>query len=463
MNLSVFNSLIILLFASLFPALGATHYVDVNSAAPAPPYNSWAGAARTIQEAVDIASSGDLILVTNGVYAIGRQASSGALSNRVAVTKPLTVRSVNGPLFTIIQGYQVPGTTNGDNAIRCVSLADGASLSGFTLTNGATRALLNYPDHFGGAVFCESTNAFVSDCLLTGNSSFFGGGGSYQGTFTNCTFTSNRASYGGGCYESLLSNCLLTNNTATSVGGATCYGALANCLILANTSAGSGGGVFGSRLYKCTLGNNAAANSGGGASSGTISNCTITNNTASDGGGIYSGILFNCLLTSNWATNNGGGAYSGTLYNCTLTGNSAAQGGGGYGFDSFHIHANCTLYNSIIYSNLAALSTNCACTQYDSCLPSGEGFQVSGNVNAPPQFINPATGDFRLQPTSPCINAGNNSVLASYLFTNSFDLDGNPRVAGGTVDIGAYELPSPPTVISIPSFQHSGIRSLEFT
>ncbi len=55
------------------------------------------GAARQGRTAVDAAGAGEEIVVTNGVYASGgRAAGTNVLVNRVAVDKPLTLRSVSG-------------------------------------------------------------------------------------------------------------------------------------------------------------------------------------------------------------------------------------------------------------------------------------------------------------------------------------------------------------------------------
>src|SRR6185436_9846003 len=128
----------------------------------------------------------------------------------VAVTKPLTLRSVNGPEVTVIRGFQVPGTTNGEGAVRCVYLTNGAALVGFTLTNGATReccdAVLGRSG--GGGVWCESASAVLSNCTLTGNSAGYGGG-AYRGTLNNCTLTGNAAEFGGGAAYGTLNNCAI--------------------------------------------------------------------------------------------------------------------------------------------------------------------------------------------------------------------------------------------------------------
>jgi hypothetical protein len=56
------------------------------------------------------------------------------------------------------------------------------------------------------------------------------------------------------------------------------------------------------------------------------------------------------------------------------------------------------------------------------------------NLSADPLF-DTAAGDYSLLAGSPCIDAGDNSVVAP----DAVDLLGMPRIAGGTVDMGCYE------------------------
>ena len=170
-----------ILLASIGPAWAEVRYVDVNSTNATPPYTNWAIAAANIQDAVDAAAVGDEIVVANGLYATGWRTLDGVTTNRVAVDKPLTLRSLNGPQFTSIDG---------SGLVRCASLTNGASLSGFTLTNGIAEA----------------------------------GGGANGGTLNNCRLTGNRAlgnadlsldGRGGGAYGCTLYDCTLISNSAT--------------------------------------------------------------------------------------------------------------------------------------------------------------------------------------------------------------------------------------------------------
>jgi hypothetical protein len=339
------------------------HYVAINNPAPQPPYDSWQTAATNLQDAVDATAAGGQVLVSNGVYATGGRVMYGAMSNRLAVWKPMSVSSINGPAVTIIRGYQVPGTTNWDGAVRCVYLTSGASLVGFTLTNGATRAGGDQDfEQSGGGVWCVAGGG-LSNCVLTGNSVSAGGGGAYGGSLTNCLLTSNSAQGTG------------------PAGGGACYSTLWNCLIMSN------------KVNSSVQGNG----QGGGAFGGSLNNCTVIGNAAPYGGsGTYLGTLNDCIIYYN----SGGDWSGGTLsYCCTTT------------------------------------------------LPSGGG----GSFTNAPLFVDRTSGNFRLQATSPCINAGLNAHVI-----NTTDLDGNSRISGGTVDVGAYEFQNPASAISYAWLQQFG-------
>jgi len=182
--------------------------------------------------------------VSNGNYSTGGRVAYGGMTNRVAVDKPLTLRSVNGPQFTMIQGYQVPGGSNGDGAIRCIYLTNAATLSGFTLSGGATRVSGDlFRERSGGGAWCESTNVVLTNCILAFNSATNSGGGIYQGTLNNCTLTNNQTSYagyGGAAAYSVLNGCLLMRNNATRGGGAY-WATLNNCTVALNVASAGGG------------------------------------------------------------------------------------------------------------------------------------------------------------------------------------------------------------------------------
>ena len=407
------------------------HYVVTNGSSPSAPYSSWASAATNIQDAVDASTVvGALVLVSNGVYQTGARAVYG-ISNRVAVTKPVTVRSVNGPNVTKIVGYRVPTFVYGSAATRCVYLTNGAMLSGFTLTNGTTQASGDQTKQMsGGAVYSEFGSAGVSNCMFVGNTAAYRGGAACFGTLTDCTLTNNNANFGGGAYSSSLSNCTLTANTASS-----------------------GGGAYNCALIKCFLRTN-YANYGGGAWYGTLDRCTLTNNTAASGGGAYSSTLNNCAVTGNSASAYapyGGGAYNCSLNNCTITGNSAS-GSFPYAGGIYLGVAN----NSILYFNTASNGpnyyfpaqnfVNYSCTSPD---PGGVG-----NITVVPLVQNYAAGDLHLQSSCPCINAGNNALAAG-----STDLDGNPRIVNGTVDMGAYEFQGSGSIIAYGWLQQYGLAT----
>jgi PKD repeat protein len=199
-----------------------------------------------------------------------------------------------------------------------------------------------------------------------------------------------------------------------------------NCIIADNSAAFAGGAVEGGTINNCTLVGNSAQYGGGADGSQvacTLNNCVLTRNTAYYGGGARSCFLNNCTVAANSATNSGGGEFGGTLTNC------------------------------IVYYNSAPAMPNFSGGYMTACCTTpafaGGG---PGNMTNNPVFLNLAGGDFHLQANSPCINAGNNSAV-----TGAADLDGNPRISGGTADMGAYEFQNPASIISYAWLQQYGL------
>ena len=378
-----------------------THYVATNGLAIWP-FTNWIEAATILQDAVDTAANSDTVLVADGVYDTGGAVTPGhSCFNRVVITNQITVRSASGPQATFLVGEGPRGA----NAVRGVYMSAG-TLSGFTVTNGHTQTVGDdFYDRHGGGVNMHGGSGGVTHCTLSGNSAS-GGGGSYGGTLTGCTIVSNSANSGGG----------------------SSFGTLNNSTISHNTAAGThGGGSHYSTLNNCVLSGNSAVSNGGGSYRGTLNNCTIAGNSAEGGGGSFHGTLYTCTIVGNSATYAGGSRYS-TLNNCVLSGNSALYYGGS---------CDSRLTNCIVYYNTAAVSNDnwydftpnfsYCCTTPD---PGG-----TGNITNSPQFVSAPAGDYRLLSGSPCINAGTNLPW----MVGTADIDGHPRIMGGTVDMGAYE------------------------
>jgi hypothetical protein len=224
------------------------HCVDVTGANATAPYSSWTTAATSIQDAINVASSGEIVLVTNGVYNAGGKIMAGDLTNRVALDKALTVMSENGYAVTVIQGAWDPATTNGPLAVRCAWLTNGATLSGFTLQGGATRSTVGLTGGNGGGVWFADVNTtnpmpnYCRNCLIRGNAAATAGGGSYGGKLYNCLLTGNiLPSYssvgGGGSFWGTLINCTVAGNYAFSFyGGGTSACLLTNSIVYGNSS-----------------------------------------------------------------------------------------------------------------------------------------------------------------------------------------------------------------------------------
>jgi len=227
-----------------------------------------------------------------------------------------------------------------------------------------------------------------------------------------------------------------------------------------------GGGIYGDFYTSPTIINNSIINNsilvaGGGiflcSSSGTVKSNIVASNTSSFYGGGIASWCSNTTITNNLISENisdeGGGFFcvynSPDVMNNTIVGNQGIKGGGVYCSNS----ASPTMTNSILWNNQAAEGSEIWLgeTSYPSTLSISysvvEGGQASchvgpgctlswgaGMIDADPLFVDATGDDFHLTWDSLCKDTGDNTAV-----TELFDFEGDPRIAQGTVDMGADE------------------------
>jgi hypothetical protein len=429
----------------------ATYYVDPY-APGAKNGSSWRNAFNTLQEALVAAEEGTEIRVARGKYRpdVGVGIERGDRKATFQLNKGVVLkggyagwRSVT-PDARDILAYEtiLTGDLKGDdrvlsrpaemihdfnrldNSYHVVTTSGtdaAAALDGFTITGGVA-ADAELPDELngGGGIYNDAGNATLRNCLIIGNCAAYYGAGFYSRN--KCT--------------PVLIDCTVVNNWSRWAGGGVYYHwgsdlIASRCVITSNGADFQGGGICSHNAGKLLLSNS------------IISGNRVTDETWSRGGGLYGSVaeayVNQCTFVGNWAA-------AGTALACDLFAVSEPS--------ELHL-SNCILWGDgelisgdgeavveITYSNVRGGRPGDGNIDADPC------FVQSGSWNDAGTAYDPCDdswteGDYHLRWASPCMDTAS---LDAVWEPNGTDLDGQPRVSGLGVDMGAYELRNDPPV-----------------
>ncbi|MCK4294432.1 MAG: right-handed parallel beta-helix repeat-containing protein [Planctomycetes bacterium] len=290
------------------------------------------GTGDAIQQAIDVAKSGDTIVVYAGTY-------DGGIDLR---GKDITVVSSNPDDANIVALTIIDcnGSTrgfifiNGEDANTVVD--------GLTVINGGIAGENGGGMYIGSDTSPMIVNMVIRDCIATGSdpndpNSQVNGGGIYvdansSPTFINVTIINCSADEGGGAFcdfnsAPIFEYCTFIDNTADFGGGlsydANCVSQVIGCTFVGNSAVdpllGSGGGL------RCDP--NSVIE---------ISDCNFTENSAVIGGGLYGDPNSSVTVSESIFSENISSDYGGAMFwfgemeitDCNIVRNTAFYGGG---------------------------------------------------------------------------------------------------------------------------------------
>jgi len=348
----------------------------------------------TIQGGINGAVDGDTVMVSPGTY---YEYDIDFLG------KGITVTGTDPEDSAVVAATVVHADSLGRVFIFQSSEDSASVLAGLTITGGFDNGVA----YQGGGIFCGSfSSPKILYCIITSNhaAAIQSAGGVQCGsesapTIQNCTISDNKADFwGGGIRCEQYSSPIISNNFITG-----------------NIAQMAGGGIS---TYQF--------------SSPIISNNIFTENTSTDewGGGIF--------------VNNDSAP---TIINNVFSGNSAGDWGGGIGI---HSNAYPIIINTIVWGNTAPSGPNIyGSADVTYCNIEG-GYSGEGNIDEDPLFIDPSNGDYHLQLISPCIDAGDPTILDACMPPGLGEERSDMGAYGGEENCGWPLINYPPIIISSP-------------
>jgi len=352
----------------------------------------------TIQAAIDAATTGDIVELSDGTFAGDGNRDLDFMG------KAITVRSASGDPATCILNCGGSATEphrgfhfhNGETAL--------SEVTGLTITGGYTEE-----EPGGGAILCEGPAApTLRSCVFRENRD-----GALVcltdagATLVDCVLRENFGRYHGAIRTEFatlsMTRCQLIENETDGTGGAlhnyATTATLSECVFKGNTADGSGAVEL---IVSADC---------------SVTDCLFEDNSAENIGALY--VFFSiasverCTFAGNTATYQGAAFATGksahaTLTNCTFW-NNAAPWGSLLLSDGGTVMANCIITANPVGPSMyidgpAALS---CCDIWGNSggdwVPGiADQYGVNGNIAADPQLCDPESGDFTLCESSPC-------------------------------------------------------------